>query len=85
VEASIFNGYVKTGKTVTANYESFIGVGTAERISGTEALMAMDLMLEHCGVAEVGYPRERLDEITAIFKIEVESYAAKRSDFSSVE
>lgn len=53
VEAGIFHRYVKygegAGSGITTEYESVVGFGEAEVVTGEEARRGMDLILEHCG------------------------------------
>jgi nitroimidazol reductase NimA-like FMN-containing flavoprotein (pyridoxamine 5'-phosphate oxidase superfamily) len=78
VEASVFNRYIKTSeKSATTDYESFIGFGKAERVYGEEALHGLNLLLEHCGIAGGGCD-ERAISVTAVVKVTIESFSAKR-------
>ena len=59
VEAGIFHRYAKVGEgagaTITTEYESVIGFGEAQEVSGAEAERGMALILEHCGYAGFAY------------------------------
>jgi len=77
VEADIFYGYKEVPGSVTAEYESFIGFGETERITGEAATYGMDLMLTHCGFDGFAYDHMALDH-TWIYKIALDSYAGKR-------
>jgi len=76
-EADIFHGYRETPGSVTAEYESFIGFGTAKIVTGDEAAYGMDLMLEHCGFHGFPYDRESLNH-TRIYRVALDSYTGKR-------
>ena len=77
VEADIFHRYAETPGGVTVVYESFIGFGTARRVTGEQAARGMDLLLEHCGFGGFAYTREAL-AATAMYAIELESFTGKR-------
>ncbi|MGN0807696.1 MAG: pyridoxamine 5'-phosphate oxidase family protein [Candidatus Coproplasma sp.] len=78
IEADILNGYKPTEKSVTADYESVIGFGTAKEVSGVEAIHGIKLLLEHCGIS--GYSPENcvLTKIVAVYKITVENITGKK-------
>lgn len=78
VEADIFHRYTSVPpNSVTADYESIIGFGTAELVSGDEAVKGIDLLLEHCGYAGFEYDRAALN-FTAVYKITLDSFTGKR-------
>jgi len=77
VEADILHRYAAVGNNLTAEYESFIRFGKAERIVGNEAVKGLDLLLVHCGYDGFDYDRAVLD-ITLIYKIELDSFTGKR-------
>lgn len=78
VEADIFHHYTEVPpNNITAEYESFIGFGTAERVTGDEAVKGMDLLLKHCGYAGFEYDHAALD-VTAVYKITLDSFSGKR-------
>jgi len=62
---------------ITAEYESFIGFGKAERILGDTAFKGMELMLKHCGFKGFQYDHTAL-ESTLIYKIVLDSYTGKQ-------
>lgn len=78
IEADILNGYKPTEKSVTADYESVIGFGTAKQVAGDEAIHGIKLLLEHCGIS--GYSPEDcvLTKIVAVYKITIESITGKK-------
>jgi nitroimidazol reductase NimA-like FMN-containing flavoprotein (pyridoxamine 5'-phosphate oxidase superfamily) len=81
VEAGIFHRYVSYGEgdgaSVTAEYESVIGFGTAEIAEGADAERGMELMLEHCGFPGFKYNKETLG-VTRIYKFTLERITGKR-------
>jgi len=77
VEADILHRYAETGGSVTAEYESFIGFGRIERVSGGEAERGLDLLLCHCGYEGFEYDRSALGR-TWVYKIELDSFTGKR-------
>lgn len=78
LEADICNGYVNTDRGVTADYESIIACGYAERVCGDEAVHGIKLLLEHCGIE--GYPAEEcvMTGAVAVYKVTVESVTGKK-------
>ncbi|MCL2023794.1 MAG: pyridoxamine 5'-phosphate oxidase family protein [Oscillospiraceae bacterium] len=77
VETDILHRYAAVGNNVTAEYESFIGFGKAERISSDQAVKGIDLLLEHCGYNDFEYDKAALSH-TWVYKIEMDSFTAKR-------
>jgi len=77
VEADIFHGYARTEKSVTTEYESVIGFGAAEIVTGDEAVDGMELILEHCGFAGYEYDKNVLKTMK-IYKITLASVTGKR-------
>lgn len=77
VEADILHRYAAIGTNVTAEYESFIGFGKAECITGDEAVNGLDLLLEHCGYGGFEYDRAAL-EVTRVYKVELDTFTGKR-------
>lgn len=78
VEADILNGYKATERSVTADYESVIAFGTAEEVTGGEAIHGIKLLLDHCGIS--GYSPEDcvLTQIVAVYKISVDTITGKK-------
>ncbi|MGN0812470.1 MAG: pyridoxamine 5'-phosphate oxidase family protein [Candidatus Coproplasma sp.] len=78
VEADILNGYRATEKSVTADYESVIGFGTAKEVTGGEAIHGIKLLLDHCKIS--GYSPEDcvLTKIVAVYKITIENITGKK-------
>ena len=76
VEADILHRYASVGANVTGEYESVIGFGKAERVTGDEAIEGLDLLLEHCGYGGFSYDRTLLS-FTWVYKIELDSFTGK--------
>lgn len=78
VEADILNGYKKTERGVTADYESVIAYGHAQEVFSDEAVHGIKLLLEHCGID--GYSPEQcvMMKIVSVYKITVESITGKK-------
>jgi nitroimidazol reductase NimA-like FMN-containing flavoprotein (pyridoxamine 5'-phosphate oxidase superfamily) len=77
VEADILHRYAAIETSVTAEYESFIGFGTAELVEGSEAVKGLDLLLAHCGYEGFEYDKG-VTKVTAVYKIELDSFTGKR-------
>jgi nitroimidazol reductase NimA-like FMN-containing flavoprotein (pyridoxamine 5'-phosphate oxidase superfamily) len=77
VEGDIFHRYAKTERSITTEFESFVGFGKAELVFGDEAARGLDLLLEHCGFGGFAYGRETLD-VTWVYKIALDEFKAKR-------
>lgn len=77
-EADILNGYADTGHSVTADYESIIAFGRAERVYGEELVHGLELLLEHCNTPGYSARECAAKDITAVVKISVESITGKR-------
>jgi len=77
VEADILHRYATVENNVTAEFESFIGFGKAERVSDDEAVKGLDLLLAHCGYSGFEYDKAALNH-TWVYKIELESFTGKR-------
>lgn len=77
VETDIFHNYAQTSRSITTEYESFIGFGKAEYITGKDAVKGMDLLLSHCGYEGFVYDHAALD-VTWVYKIELDHFTAKR-------
>lgn len=76
-ECDILNRYVKTEKSVTADYLSVIGFGYAERVTGDDAEHGIKLLLSHCG--EEGSAKDCvLSDLVAVYKITVEEITGKK-------
>lgn len=78
VEADTFLGYMNTGHSYTASYESVIGYGTAAVVAGAQAVRGVELLLQHCG-----FPTDTAQDcvampITKIYRIVLEQVTGKR-------
>lgn len=80
VEADILYGYVDLPQgSVTADYKSVIGFGTAERVDGyEEKVRGLRLLLEHCGTP--GYSAEEcaLRAITVVYRVTLSEITGKQ-------
>jgi nitroimidazol reductase NimA-like FMN-containing flavoprotein (pyridoxamine 5'-phosphate oxidase superfamily) len=76
-EADILHRYAEVNGTVTAEYESFIGFGTAVLAEGEEAIKGLDLLLAHCGYGGFEYDKAVMN-VTAVYKIVLDSFTGKR-------
>lgn len=78
VEADVLNGYMDTGKSITADYESLIGFGECTEVFGEEVVHGLELLMEHCGVT--GYSARQCASLgkTAVYKVELSELTGKR-------
>jgi len=77
VETDIFHKYLQTERGFTALYESVLGFGTAEAVTGSQAEEGMAHILAHCGFANAPYDKSALEKIT-ILKITLTKLTGKR-------
>lgn len=77
VEADRCLGFVKVGEDCTCAYESVIGFGRAECVSGQEAVHGLELILRHCGFQGEEVP-PRAAEYTSVWKITISQMTGKR-------
>ena len=77
IEADICHSFIKTGRSATCVYESVIGYGTAEIVTGEEAEKGIRLLLIHCGFQDMKYDTKVLDKMY-VYKITVENITGKR-------
>lgn len=80
VEADILHRYVELPGSAGAAYESVIGFGKAQRVTGKEAAKGLALLMAHCGFAGKEWDNS-LESITAVYRIELESFTGKRCTF----
>lgn len=78
VEADTFLGYVDTGHSSTANYESVIGFGIAEPVTGQEAVHGLELLLQHCGFSVLPAKQCAARDITRVYRIVLRQITGKR-------
>lgn len=77
VEADLCHRFVDTGTSVSCIYESVIGFGTAERITGKEACHGLDRLLKHCGFD--GYPFDpAVTDMLDVYRITLDTVTGKR-------
>lgn len=77
VETDIFHRYTQTEHSITTEYESVIGFGKAETVTGEDAAKGMDLLLAHCGFKGYEYDKTALKYVR-IIKIELNEVTGKR-------
>lgn len=78
LEWDILHGYVEMGNAITADYESVIAFGRAEKCSGAEKIEGIRLLLEH-----TGYPTRSAEQcaalpIVAVYKVTCEQVTGKK-------
>lgn len=77
VEADICHGFAEAERSVTTVYESMIGFGTAEKVSGTESVKGLRLLLAHCGYEGFPFDQSVTNSFT-VYKITLNSVTGKR-------
>lgn len=78
VEADRLLRYVQTEHGITADYESVIGCGTAQRVDGEAAVRGLELLLRHCGFPTDSAEGCAARNITWVYRIELEQLTGKR-------
>ena len=78
IEADIFHRYVEKPSSLTCEYESVIGFGTAEVAEGAEAVKGLDLICSHCGFHGYVYDHSKL-AYTRVYKISISAITGKRN------
>ena len=77
VETDIFYRYEPTGKgSATTIYESVIGFGIAETVTGEEAIKGMDLLIARCGFDSFEYDKAAMNW-TRMIKITLTEFSGK--------
>lgn len=76
VEGDICHRFMDTINSVTCLYESFIAFGKCQKLNGQDAIYGLQKILEHCGYGNHSINEKAVD-ITAVFKIEINSITAK--------
>jgi len=77
VETDIFYRYEPTGKgSATTIYESVIGFGIAETITGDEAIKGIDLLIKRCGFDDFEYDPTAMNW-TRMIRITLEKFSGK--------
>lgn len=79
VEADRFQGYVKTAHGITCRYESVIGFGRVESVTGAEAVHGLKMILRHCGHGDEPVP-QKASEYTSVWKITISQMTGKRCE-----
>ena len=78
VEADVLNCYVPHGDSYTSDYESAIGFGKAESLTGEDAIHGMQLLLRHCGASEDSAEKCILRDITEMTRVVLRQVSGKR-------
>lgn len=76
-EADRFEHYIETSGGVSCVYESIIGFGRAEAVTGEEAAHGLALILAHCGHADYEVTQAVVDR-TSVWRITVSQMTGKR-------
>ena len=74
----MLNGYVPNGDSYTSDYESAIGFGKAESLTGEDAIHGMQLLLRHCGASEDSAEKCILRDITEMTRVVLRQVSGKR-------
>ena len=77
IETDIFHTYMQTERGITVLYESVIGVGKGQIITGNEAEIGMEKILRHCGFEDFAYDKKLLERIT-ILRVDIVEITGKR-------
>lgn len=77
VTADRFIQYVETPHGISCVYESVIGTGVAEALTGEEAAAGMACLLTHCGFAGYACPQEETAH-TSLWRITLNTLTGKR-------
>ena len=79
VEADRMLGYARIEDGMTCRYESVIGFGRAECVTGEDAIHGLQCIMAHCGFGNEGIPRETAEH-TSVWKITLSQLTGKRHD-----
>ncbi|MGN1019012.1 MAG: pyridoxamine 5'-phosphate oxidase family protein [Aristaeellaceae bacterium] len=77
VAADSFSRYVEGPGGISCVYESVMGEGVAEAVTGEEARRGMDCILRHCGYAGYQCPGNAMEH-TSLWRITLRSLTGKR-------
>lgn len=77
VELDACHGFVESVGGLTADYESFIGIGEIMTVTGDEAVKGLTLLCRHCGFDAMPCNQKVVD-MTCVEKISVSDFTAKR-------
>ena len=72
------HGYVETGHSVTADYESVIAFGKVEKCEGEEKVEGIRRILQHTGYAQYSAEQCAALPIVDVYKIECRSFTGKK-------
>ncbi len=78
VEWDALHGYVETGHSVTADYESVIAFGKVEKCEGEEKVEGIRRLLQHTGYAQYSAEQCAALPIVDVYKIECRSFTGKK-------
>ena len=76
-EADRFERYIETPGGISCIYESIVGFGRAEAVTGEEARHGLDVILKHCGYADYRCP-VGVEEHTSVWRITISQMTGKR-------
>lgn len=77
VEADLLHRYAEIKQGLVVVYESIIGYGHAQRITGMDARRGVDLLVAHCGYPGYAYTDAELNAI-AVYQITLDHITGKR-------
>ncbi len=72
------NGYVNTGHSLTADYESVIAFGRAMRCEGEERVKGIERLLEHTGYTNFSAKECAAMPLVEVYKVVCERITGKR-------
>lgn len=78
LEWDVLHGYVETGHSVTADYESVIAFGTAARCEGEERVHGIRLLLGHTGFAQYSAEACAALPVVEVYRVVCERITGKR-------
>lgn len=82
VEADLCHGFPSNGRGgYTCDYESIIGIGNVELLTGKDAEKGILLLLEHCGIHAEACPENAM-AITAVNRVMLDEVSGKRRNLS---
>ncbi|MGN0777876.1 MAG: pyridoxamine 5'-phosphate oxidase family protein [Aristaeellaceae bacterium] len=77
VEADCFQRYVEGPGGISCVYESMMGEGVAECVTGEEARHGLDCLLRHCGYEGYACDEQAMNH-TSVWRITLHSLTGKR-------
>lgn len=78
LEFDVLHSFAEVPGSATAYYESVVGFGKAERVYEKEAKKGLDLLMAHCGFADVRYTCPINDSV-AVYKVVLDEVSGKRN------